>query len=54
MINDLEHYYQFKHFKLDNKIKLQIINQYIDDWYLYTDEDLFYHSVNFIDKISSK
>ena len=54
LINDLEHYYQFKHFKLDNKIKLQIINQYIDDWYLYTDEDLFYHSVNFIDKISSK
>lgn len=51
LINDLEHYYQTQHIKIDNNIKLQIINQFIFNWYLYTDEDLFFQSKKLIDNL---
>ncbi len=51
LINDLEHYYQTQHIKIDNNIKLQIINQFISNWYLYTGEDLFFESKKLIDNL---
>ena len=55
LINDLEHYYQVtNHIKLDNNIKQQIINYFLDDWYLCTDEDLFFNSKRIIDDIINK
>lgn len=54
LINDLEHYYQAYHIKIDNNIKQQIINNFMNDWYLYTDEDLFFKSKEIIDNLIDK
>ena len=55
LINDLEYYYQTKqHMKLDNNTKQYIINYFLNDWYLYTDEDLFFNSKNIIDDLIKK
>lgn len=55
LINDLEHYYKStKEIKLDNNVKQYIINYYINTWYLYTDEDLFYNSLKIIDNLINK
>ena len=54
LINDLEYYYQFKHISIDDNIKKQIINYFLDDWYKYTDTDLFYQALNTFDNLISK
>lgn len=55
LINDLEYYYHTKqHMKLDNNTKQYIINYFLNDWYLYTDEDLFFNSKNIIDDLIKK
>ena len=54
LISDLEHYYQFKHKTLDNNIKQTIINYFLYNWYLYTDEDIFYNSIKIINDIIQK
>lgn len=54
LINDLEHYYQLKHQTIDNNIKQKVINNFLEDWYLYTNEDLFYKSVEIINKLIEK
>lgn len=53
LINDLDYYYYYQnnHIKIDNNIKQQIINNFINDWYLYTDEDLFFNSKQIIDNL---
>ena len=54
LINDLEHYYQLKQQKIDNEIKQTIINNFLNDWFLYTDEDIFYKSIEIINKLIEK
>ena len=54
LINDLEYYYQFKRLSIDDNIKNQIIKYFIDDWYKYTDSDLFYQALNTFDNLISK
>ena len=52
LINDLDYYYQTaSHKKLDNNIKRYIINYYLNTWYLYTEEDLFFNSKKIIDNL---
>lgn len=51
LINDLDNYNQTKHLpKLNYDIKKYIINYYINDYYKYRPEDLFYNSLELIDK----
>ena len=51
LINDLEHYYQSSHKKIDNNLKINVINYFLNDWYLYTEEQLFYKAKELIDNI---
>lgn len=52
LINDLEYYYQIvKKVKIDNNIKMTIIDYFINDWYLYTEDNLFIKSKEIINNL---
>lgn len=55
LIRNLEYYYlTSKKIKIDNNIKKIIINTFVDNWYLYTKESIFYTSKQIIDSYYSK
>lgn len=55
LIKDLDNYNQVKHLpKLDYDIKKHIINYYINDYYKYREEDLFYNSLEIINNYNKE